>query len=174
MKLCLYGNPLLDLEDHAEVSDVSVLESIRNGMEAMIERYGFYGMAAPQVGISTRLIVVRLEDGRLLDLVNPRVTRMYGVEAKYDETCISCPPRGNGCKVPRMQILELEAGSVNSPEVRGFRFKGRDARVIQHELDHLTGTWFFDRVDFRSREDVLSSFKDWKRKWANNGREFPY
>jgi peptide deformylase len=173
MRLCLYGNEFLHKEAEA-VSDIPALESTRNAMEKMIVRYGFKGVAAPQVGISARLIVLALSDGRILDLVNPKITQMYGVEAEYPEVCISCPPKGNGCRVPRMQIIHLEAASVNAPEVREWRFKGEDARVIQHEMDHLTGTWFFDRADYRSREHVLWEFKQWHKKWSSNGHEFPY
>lgn len=177
MKLCFYGNPLLIQPEHLEIVDLSLpaaWEDVRMRMERLLVRCGFRGIAAPQVGISAQLVVVRLEDGRVLDLVNPKITRMHGIEAEYAESCISCPPRGNKCKVPRMQIITVEAASVNSPEVREWRFKGEDSRVIQHEIDHLTGTWFFDRADFRARETVLQGFKDWQRKWASNGREFPY
>ncbi len=177
MRLCFYGSPLLEKTEHDAIDDLSdpaPWEEIRSGMERMITAYGFKGVAAPQVGVSKQLIVVRLEDGRILDLVNPVITRMYGVEAEYAETCISCPPKGNGCRVPRMQILHVEAASVNSPAVKEFRFKGEDSRVVQHQLDHLNGTWFFDRADYRQREHVLWEFKQWHQKWAKNGREFPY
>ena len=174
MKLCFYGNRLLDQSEHERVEDFSSIEPVRDAMERAMAAYGFRGMSAPQVGVSAQLIVVRIEDGRYIDMVNPEITRMYGVEYEYSESCASCPPSSNTCFVPRMQIIHVEASSVNSPTVKEWRFKGIDSRVIQHEIDHLSGTWFFDRVDERHRESVLGQFKAWKRQWASNGREFPF
>ena len=132
-------------------------------MVAMMKHHGYKGLAAPQVGILQQLVVVRLEDGRYLDLVNPVITRMYGAEFESLETCISCPPRDNGCKVARMQIIHVTASRVQQLDsVVDLRFKGPDARLIQHEIDHLEGTFFFERASIKDKVDVIQRYKNWQ------------
>jgi peptide deformylase len=109
--------------------------------------------------------MIRQEDGTLVDLVNPYILRMYGAEYRHFETCISCPPPDNNCKVDRMQIIEVMAGTVENPGLeREWRFKGIDSRVVQHEIDHLSGTFFFDRANLNDRAKVIERFQQWKLK----------
>ena len=149
------------------------LDLIKAQMVAMMKRHGFNGLAAPQVGIMLQLVVVKLEDGAYLDLVNPEITRMYGAEVEELETCSSCPPQDNTCKVARMQIIHLKASSIyNLENVEDLRFKGNYSRVIQHEIDHLQGVFFFNRASIKDSVEVVQRFKNWRHQWRlNNERE---
>src|ERR1700677_4288352 len=89
------------------VEKLAEVQDIRDHMVDMMVRHGYKGLAAPQIGILLQLIVVKLESGIYLDLVNPVIRRMYGAETEEIETCISCPPKDNGCKVARMQIIDV-------------------------------------------------------------------
>jgi peptide deformylase len=65
--------------------------------------------------------------------------------------------------VPRLEIVDVEASLADTPDVRReFTFRGPLARIVQHEIDHLTGTFFIDRVPERRRADVLERFQTWK------------
>ena len=166
IKLYYYGHEMVSRSEYPKVDSLVGLSSIKSQMVAMMNRHGFQGLAAPQVGVPLQLVIVRLEDGSILDLVNPVITRMYGAETASREQCISCPPFDNGCKVPRMQIIHVTAGSVAEPGIMAdLRFKGSNSRTIQHQFDHLQGIFFFDRASIKDKADVISRFREWKHNW---------
>lgn len=109
------------------------------------------GLAAPQVGVLRRLIVIRLPPdyddahptGLELALVNPELVR-FGGEQLGDEGCLSIP--GWLGEVRRYSRVTVRALNLEGKEVR---IKAEDflARVLQHEIDHLDGILFTDRMD---------------------------
>ena len=105
-------------------------------------------------------------------------TKMAGVrEIEGVEACEGLPPSGNGCMVPRLEIVDVEAALAETPYLRRkFTFRGIVARTVQHEIDHLMGTFFVDRVSEPRRKSVLQKFNSWKemrraqiRKTEENG-----
>ncbi len=108
----------------------------------MREAHGL-GLAAPQVGASTRVIVYDAGDG-LRVLVNPIILKKTGEQDDPPEGCLSIPG------------LQGAVKRANEIRVKGFDQRGRpvmrraselEARVIQHEVDHLDGVLFIDRAD---------------------------
>jgi peptide deformylase len=101
------------------------------------------GLAAPQVGVSTRLIVIAPDDMKPLALINPRIIKAEG-EQVGQEGCLSIP--GLYGDVLRSSYIEVEAvdrrGNLITLELEGL-----PARVVQHEVDHLDGVLFTDKVD---------------------------
>lgn len=101
------------------------------------------GLAAPQVGVSTRLIVIAPDDMKPLALINPRIIKAEG-EQVGQEGCLSIP--GLYGDVLRSFYIEVEAvdrrGNLITLELEGL-----PARVVQHEVDHLDGVLFTDKVD---------------------------
>lgn len=86
---------------------------------------------------------------------------MYGVETYENEWCVSVPPAGNCGRTPRMQIIELMSGV---PDMRFMlRFKGKNSRAVQHELDHFSKTFFFDRMARREKDRVMERYQEWRR-----------
>ncbi len=108
--------------------------------ETMNEAKGV-GLAAPQVGVNLRLAIIDIGDDPLV-LINPRIIKNSGKET-CDEGCLSFP--GLTEKVERAKKVVAEAtdldGSVYEIEAEGLL-----ARAIQHELDHLDGVLFIDRI----------------------------
>ena len=111
------------------------------------------GLAAPQVGITRRLIVVHVpenyeegEPATTLTLVNPEIVKAQG-RVIGQEGCLSIP--GWVGDVPRADLITVKAIDLNNKPVR---LKARDfvARVLQHEIDHLDGILFVDRIEDRS------------------------
>jgi peptide deformylase len=132
-------------------------------MLRVIRVSGGVGLAAPQIGLSKQFVLVENDEHRIIGLVNPEITRLYGKEIKGSENCLSLPPAGNGCMVPRLDIVDVEASLAESPHIRRqFTFRDEVARIVQHELDHLTGTFFADRVSDIRRKSVLDKFHYWK------------
>lgn len=167
MKLYFYGHEMVSQPKYPLVENRERLQDIRDEMVGMMKRHGFNGLSAPQIGVMLQVIVIRQTSGGFIDLVNPVIKRMYGAETEMVETCISCPPRGNGCKVSRMQIIHVMASSVLYPEDIEMRFLGEEARIIQHEMDHLEGTFFFQRASIKDRVEVVQRFKNWKQEWKS-------
>jgi len=112
------------------------------------------GLAAPQVGINRRLIVVHVPENYIeegdpattLTLLNPEIVKAHGRVAGI-EGCLSIP--GWIGEVPRAEAITVKAMDLDNKPVR---LKVRDfvARVLQHEIDHLDGILFVDRVEDKS------------------------
>ncbi len=108
--------------------------------ETMYEKDGV-GLAAPQVGILRRIIVIDCGEG-LIELVNPEIIRQSG-EQLEGEGCLSCP--GKYGIVSRPMYATVKAQDRNGKE---FKIKGEGllAKAFSHEIDHLDGILFLDKV----------------------------
>ena len=144
-----YPDPvLLRSADPVEQFDADLADLADRMSDMMIEAAGI-GLAAPQVGVSVRLIVIspsgRREDTQVI--VNPELTDMQGW-SESDEGCLSLP---NICATVRRSA----SCTVNANDLQGnnitFPADELPARVIQHETDHLNGTLFIDRLSTVSR-----------------------
>jgi len=108
------------------------------------------GLAAPQVGVSKRVIVVQTDLGgqRILALVNPKIIKK-SLETEVDEEgCLSFP--GIFLEIKRAKEVEVEGLDIKGEKIK-LEAKGLLARVFQHEIDHLDGILFFNRLSFVSR-----------------------
>jgi peptide deformylase len=121
--------------------------------ETMIEAPGV-GLAAPQIGVLRRLIWVHVpenyhdEGGEELSvaLVNPEIVKARGKVYGY-EGCLSIP--GWTAEVPRSEVVTVKGLGLDNRPVR-LKARGWNARVLQHEIDHLDGIMFMDRVEDKS------------------------
>lgn len=100
------------------------------------------GLAAPQLGLLQRIIVIAPDDMRPTALINPRIVKMEG-EQIGQEGCLSIP--GLYGDVKRAQYVEVEALDRKGRELT-YELEGMPARVVQHEVDHLDGVLFIDKV----------------------------
>jgi len=104
------------------------------------------GLAAPQVGVPLRVIVVEYED-ELYTVVNPEIVKSSG-EVTDEEGCLSAP-NWQG-PVTRATNVLVKGRDRNGREVR-IKAEGWLARIFQHEVDHLDGTLFLDKVQDKSK-----------------------
>jgi len=112
-------------------------------VETMIDAEGV-GLAAPQIGISKRIIVVDGQDKQgIRILINPVITEREGKETAV-EGCLSIP-RFAG-EVERDEIITVRSVDKNGQE-NELRAQGLLARILQHEIDHLDGILFIDRAE---------------------------
>ncbi len=118
--------------------------------ETMLDAPGV-GLAAPQVGVMLRLITIEVppdyeeegEPGVTLTLINPEIVKATGSQIEPPEGCLSIPHWvGN---VPRAERIVVKARDLDFREVK-IRAEGFLARVLQHEIDHLDGILFTDRI----------------------------
>ena len=146
-----YGDPLLRrrAEPVREVT-ADVRRLAADMIETMYDEAGI-GLAAPQVGLSIRLMVVGDERGRNPQaLVNPIITAQGGA-ITAEEGCLSIP--GVFADVTRAEWVQLEAHDLEGQPV-SIRATGFRARVLQHEMDHLDGILFIDRLDAMTRDRI--------------------
>ncbi len=136
-----YGEePLREASQPVTEINEDVRRLVEDMFETMYESKGV-GLAAPQVGVNLRVAVIDIGEDPLV-LINPQILKHSGKET-CDEGCLSFP--GLTEKVERAKKVVAEAtdldGSVYEIEAEGLL-----ARAIQHELDHLDGVLFIDRI----------------------------
>ena len=155
------GDPVLRKEADEVVGFGDGLRAlVRDMFETMYHEEGI-GLAAPQIGIGKRVIVVDLRredhDDEPLALVNPRVIWASSETSKQTEGCLSIPTLEE--IVERPAEVRVEA---HDPEGEPVELHADDllARALQHEIDHLDGILFLDRVSTLKRRMLL---KKWKK-----------
>lgn len=156
LKVRKYGDPVLRkrAEPVAEITP-QLRRMIDDMFETMYDEVGI-GLAAPQVGISLRLMVVGDDNGRTpRALVNPVIADRGG-EITAEEGCLSLP--GIFAPVTRSEWVRLEAQDLEGTPV-SIRAKGLTARVFQHEMDHLDGVLFIDHLDPMTRDRIKRKIK---------------
>jgi peptide deformylase len=125
--------------------------------ETMYEANGI-GLAAPQVGLSQRLIVldVKEEGAQPMALLNPVVAESGSATERYEEGCLSIP--GVAATVERPASCVVEALDAKGQPVR-IQAAGMLARCLQHEIDHLDGILFIDRLSPIKRNMLLKKYR---------------
>ena len=112
-------------------------------MMRILRKANGVGLAAPQVGKLPRVIVIAPVDMRPTALINPVIVKAEG-EQIGQEGCLSIP--GLYGDVKRAQYVEVEAMDRKGREYV-YELEGLPARIVQHEIDHLNGVLFIDKVD---------------------------
>lgn len=122
------------------VSDINneINNLIENMTEFMVFNKGI-GLAAPQVGIRQRIVIVQ-NDNNIISLINPRIVETYG-EVFDEEGCLSLP--GIWLEIERCQSTLVQYIDQKGNEVQR-EFDGLSARIIRHEIDHLNGVLIID------------------------------
>lgn len=125
-----------------EVIDDKIRELAKDMMETM-HKWDGLGLAGPQVGVLKRIIVIDLyEEGMQFTLINPVIISQKGTQ-EVDEGCLSFPNKFG--KVERPKEVVVEALDLDGKKVK---LKARDllAQALCHEIDHLNGDLFVDKV----------------------------
>lgn len=146
--------PLCSVAQPVETFDASIEQLAADMFETMHANDGV-GLAGPQIGLSKRILVLHEPDGPRMCLVNPQLSDLQG-EVMGEEGCLSLPELYG--QVPRAVRVRVRAVDERG---RPLDFVAEDflARIIQHEVDHLDGIVFPDRMDLFSREAKL---KEWQ------------
>ena len=111
-------------------------------IEAMMDDDGI-GIAAPQVGIHERIIVVNMKDTGPTVFVNPKVVSRSMSKIAFEEGCLSVP--GVYGMVERPKKVKVKAKTIDGLPVT-LNLKNLEAVIFQHEIDHLDGILFIDKV----------------------------
>ena len=156
LKVRRYGDPVLRRRAApVEVVTPEIRRLVEDMVDTMYDEVGI-GLAAPQVGASIRLMVVGDEEGRGAEaLVNPVITQQGGT-VTAEEGCLSLP--GIFAQVVRSEWVTLEAHDLQG-RARTITARGLRARVLQHEMDHLDGVLFIDRLEPVVRDRIKRRIK---------------
>jgi peptide deformylase len=142
--------------------DASLRQLIDDMVETMYAAPGV-GLAAPQIGVPLRVCVIDLSvgkpEGRLYTLVNPEFVSRDGMQLE-DEGCLSVP--GFSATVPRPARAVVRALDRDGVPVT-VEGEGLLARALQHEIDHLDGTLFLDRLRGIKREMIVRKIRKLSR-----------
>lgn len=140
-----------------EEIDDELRRLIRDMFETMYDAEGI-GLAGPQIGVDRRVIVVdvREEGSTPLALVNPRIAESAKETEKAEEGCLSIP--GVAGVVERPGRVVVEALTESGEAVR-IEADGLLGRCLQHEIDHLDGVLFIDRLSPLKRNLVLKRYR---------------
>jgi peptide deformylase len=162
-KITLYGNKILrkKAEKIPKVSKkiIKLIEDMFDTTTA----YDGIGLAAPQIGISKAVVVIDLSQTEFkekLVLINPVIKRKYGDLVPFNEGCLSFPKLY--ADVVRPSTIDLEFTDIKGKKQKFNKINGLIARVAQHEVDHLNGILFIDKIsksDYNRLKNDLEKIK---------------
>ena len=137
--------------------DQSLLDEVDEMGRLMHDALGI-GLAATQVGVLHRVLVYRVEaDSPIVALVNPKVEWSGKEKEVSDEGCLSLP--GIHVEVERPIFIRVRAQDPRGEEFT-VEAAGLEARVIQHEIDHLDGVLILDRTTREQRKDAMRAWRE--------------
>lgn len=167
-RIRIFGDPVLRQEAEPVTAFGAAIEDLVEDMfETMYHAQGV-GLAAPQIGLSTRVLVVDVresetEAGGRYAFVNPVVLESSKALDKATEGCLSIPGLEELVERPAAVVIE---GVDPLGEPQRVEAEGLLARALQHEIDHLDGILFLDRVTPLKRRMLL---KKWKKSQEGDG-----
>ena len=142
LKIVKYGDEILrKVCRPVEKITPRTLMLLDDMIETMREANGC-GLAAPQVGVLRRIAVVEVNEGEVIELINPKIVAFAG-EQREEEGCLSLPERWGRTVRPQHVTVRAIDREGRAFEVSG---SGLLARAFCHEIDHLDGKLFIDHV----------------------------
>lgn len=149
------GDPVLR-QRAREIDDIdgSLVRLVDDMLDTMYEAPGI-GLAAPQVGVQKRLFVWDVGTGPQA-IVNPEIVESDG-EWLFEEGCLSVP--GLSWEIVRPKIVHIVGRDLDGNEM-SFEADELEARLFQHELDHLDGTLLIERLDDDTRNEALKTIRE--------------
>ena len=142
---------LKDNEESLRIKSIPTLitdevrDLVSNMKETMLSENGI-GLSAPQVGVNLRVIVIQLMSagklvGPVQEMINPVITNYSDDTMEYEEGCLSIP--GEYIRIDRPRSIHVKFQTLSGKYKKWF-LKGLEARIVQHEIDHLDGVLMTD------------------------------
>jgi len=139
------GDPILRIKSIPTLITDEVRDLVSNMKETMLAENGI-GLSAPQVGVNLRVIVIQLMSagklvGPVQEMINPVITNYSDDTMEYEEGCLSIP--GEYIRIDRPRSIHVKFQTLSGKYKKWF-LKGLEARIVQHEIDHLDGVLMTD------------------------------
>ena len=153
-----WGDPVLKSRaTPVDRFDDTLVQQVQRMAGIMRDAIGV-GLAAPQLGISQRLLVYRIgSDAPLIALVNPELEWQSDDAETFEEGCLSIP--SVAVDVERPVHVRVRAKDERGEDCV-VEASGLEARVIQHEMDHLDGVLMLDRASREDRKEALRALRE--------------
>ena len=150
-----FGDPVL-ASQAAAVTDIDgkVVRLVEEMFDTLYDSDSGIGLAAPQVGIQRQIFVWDMDDEPMV-ILNPTIVESDG-EWVYDEGCLSIP--GLYVEMTRPKTVLMKGIDMNGNEI-SLEADELEARLFQHELDHLNGVLMFDRMQPEQRKQAIAEYK---------------
>jgi len=140
----VFPDPILKQKSkRVRIIDGSIQKLISDMIETMHSVPGRVGLAAAQVGIPLRVIVIGLPEEEDIALINPEIVRRTG-ERLIDEGCLSLP--GYVGQIKRAESVTVKGRNQNGKEIR-IKADGLLAQALEHEIDHINGKLYIDHLE---------------------------
>ena len=149
-----FGDPVL-ASQAAAVTDIDgkVVRIVEEMFDTLYDSDSGIGLAAPQVGIQRQIFVWDMDDEPMV-ILNPTIVESDG-EWVYDEGCLSIP--GLYVEMTRPKTVLMKGIDMNGNEI-SLEADELEARLFQHELDHLNGVLMFDRMQPEQRKQAMAQY----------------
>ena len=139
------GEEVLRIKSIPTLITDEVRDLVSNMKETMLAENGI-GLSAPQVGVNLRVIVIQLMSagklvGPVQEMINPVITNYSDDTMEYEEGCLSIP--GEYIRIDRPRSINVKFQTLSGKYKKWF-LKGLEARIVQHEIDHLDGVLMTD------------------------------
>ena len=156
LKIRVYPDEILRQKSEYVTSFDEELKTLANDMLDSLEGFRGVGLSAVQVGILLRLFVVDTKKkGERCIFVNPEIVASSEDNVDFDEGCLSVP--SFYADVKRPSSITVQAYNIEGKIFR-LTAHGLYARAIQHEMDHLNGVLFIDKISQKEREKLLREY----------------
>ena len=150
-----FGDPVLASQAAAVTDiDAKVVRIVEEMFDTLYDSDSGIGLAAPQVGIQRQIFVWDMDDEPMV-ILNPTIAESDG-EWVYDEGCLSIP--GLYVEMTRPKTVLMKGIDMNGNEI-SLEADELEARLFQHELDHLNGVLMFDRMQPEQRKQAIAEYK---------------
>ena len=154
---------LNQISKKVEIVDDSIISTLDQMLECMYQNNGI-GLAAPQVGILKRLVVIDCSENKdikkPLKLINPEIIKFSKNISEFEEGCLSLPSQY--AKVIRPSDITLKYTNIEGL-ICESKFSGLEATCIQHEIDHLDGKLFVDHISKQKKNIIFKKLKKLKK-----------
>ena len=158
-KIRKIGDPVLrEKSKNVGKIDSKLLELV-NDMIDTLNSEGGVGLAAPQIGITRRVIIVNFDD-KIRTFINPVIEVLDDKKIEGDEGCMSIYSIKGFC-VKRFPRVKVKAKDLEGNDIT-LVAEDLLARIFQHEIDHLNGILYIDHLDRKSKRELLSKINEIK------------
>ncbi len=144
-----FGDACLRRRAEPALVETDATQALLDRLWETLAADGGVGLAAPQIDVNQRVVVVRdparPEGAQRVDLVNPVVQKTFGPDEPFEEGCLSFPGLYTNVTRPKGVVLTYQTPATGAQQLK-LRDSDLLARIVLHEVDHLDGVLFIDHL----------------------------
>ena len=142
LKIRILPDPVLRQKAKKVANIDGAIQKLIDDMVETMRAASGVGLAAPQIGVPLRIVVIEMPEEEVITLINPQIIKRQG-EREVEEACLSVP--GYRGEIKRSLTVKVKAQDRQGKEIR-LKGEGLLAHALEHELDHLAGVLYIDHI----------------------------